>query len=32
MNHSIIFRFGVFSGVRNVFLTSCCVRVLPLAR
>ena len=25
MNHSIIFRFGVFSGVRNVFLTSCCV-------
>ena len=32
MNHSVIFRFGVFSGVRKVFLTSCWVMVLPLAR
>ena len=32
MNHSVILRCGVFSGVRKVFLTSCCVSVLPPAR
>jgi hypothetical protein len=32
MNHSDTLRVGVFSGVRNVFLTSCCVIVLPPRR